>query len=65
MTIQIKTDLSKEACKRNQSLFEGREKEYLNHPFTHVDFVIYSKLNKSPYWLRRWGKRQEELKIKN
>ncbi len=33
---------------KDQSSFEGREKAYLNHPFTHVDFVIFSKLNKEP-----------------
>jgi superfamily I DNA and/or RNA helicase len=33
---------------KDQSPFEGREKAYLNHPFTHVDFVIFSKLNKEP-----------------
>ena len=33
---------------KDQSSFEKREKDYLNHSFTHVDFVIFSKLNKEP-----------------
>ena len=33
---------------KDQSFYEKREKDYLNHPFTHVDFVIFSKLNKEP-----------------
>ena len=33
---------------KDQSSYEKREKDYLNHPFTHVDFVIFSKLNKEP-----------------
>lgn len=33
---------------KDQSCFDVREKAYMNHPFTHVDFVIYSKMNKEP-----------------
>lgn len=32
----------------NQSELNAREYAYVNHPFTHVDFVVFNKLNKEP-----------------